>query len=188
MFNRSIISLIPLYHQRALGVTPKKHWWGNWGYKRFAYRPIACDQITLKTVITSVDRDNVNYMHKAGVRQWVMYRRGQWNPSNMRSKRFDAELSRRRHRKISKSMQAFMQYKIMTLMKDQASSVNKYGQAAVNTALGDGGLTSPAMDAKRHGHVLRRARAPPVSSPVIKHIATMRQRFNDRFNMKPRYY
>lgn len=46
-------------------------------------------------------------------------------------------LRRRWNRKLQKSFIAFMQFKTLKVLEDQAKLVNEYGQAGVNAALGD---------------------------------------------------
>ena len=80
----------------------------------------------------------------------------------------------------------------MKLLQQQAKMVNQYGQAAVNEALGDNeaansnGLTDLESLRKKQGNIYKKVMTPPPSHPVTRHIATMYQIFNDRYNMRLR--
>eukprot|EP00759_Apiculatamorpha_spiralis_P025554 PhF_6_TR28965/c0_g1_i1/m.42238 len=181
---RSPILCIPLYHQNSLPLNSKRKWYGNWGYKRFAYRPTMVTNVGQR-VLTNVDRDWLHYAMESRLRQWVLYRRVAWKPTHDRAKENTLFYRRRRVHMINNSFNAFMQYKIMKMLEEQAQCVDKYGQVAVNQALGD--TLSSVNEKKKQDRldtIQRKVLTIPPSRPVTRHVATMYQIHNDRFNMK----
>ena len=187
MMQRSPLLRIPLYHQKALPVMHKHKWFGNWGYKRFAYRATMSQPMGKNNNITMVDREWMHETMSIGLRPWVMYRRVEHTPTYNRERVKVHTLRRRHFKSLENSMKGFMQFKVMGLLKQQATMVNKYGQASVNAAMGDRLEDVDAEKANRKYVAIRkRMSSPPPSHPVTKHIATMYQIHNDRWNMKSR--
>ncbi|KNH04673.1 hypothetical protein XU18_4161 [Perkinsela sp. CCAP 1560/4] len=178
----------PLYHQKALPLTRKRGWWGNWGYKRFGYKTTMSQKMGQHTNPLSVDREMLNYVMETGIRQWVMYRRIRWGPTSDRLREDRLFYIRRRQRLLNRSFNGYMQYEIRKTLQDQASLVDQYGQAAVNCALGSELYDMKSTEAKNRLQTLQsKIHSPPVARPVIRHVMTMKQRLNDRFTKLHRY-
>ena len=187
-FLLSVSGRFPLYHPNALPLTSKRKWWGNWGYKRFAYKPLYVEKMGTHASPLSVDRELLQYSMESGVRQWVMYRRIRWGPTRDRTREDRLFFLRRRSRMLNRAFNGYMHFEIRKTLQEQASLVDKYGQAAVNAALGSELYNLKSAQAKNTLKGLQaKIYAPPVARPVIKHVITMKQRINDRFNRLHRY-
>ena len=178
----------PIYHQNALPLTNKRKWWGNWGYKRFAYKPLMVEKMGPHSNPLSVDREMLQYTMDSGIRQWVMYRRIRWGPTRDRTREDRLFYLRRRNRMLNRAFHGYMQYEIRKTLQEQAGLIDQYGQAAVNCALGSELYDLKSEQAKNTLQSLQaKIHAPPVARPVIKHVITMKQKINDRFNRLHRY-
>lgn len=153
--------------------------------------------------ITLVDRQMMAYVHHTRERHFQLRTAYQQKSNATECKLREGELLRRRwHRKLQKSFIAFMQFKTMKVLEEQAQLVHQYGQASVNAALGDpgqgmlrspsGGKKSEVNSGEEAGAEVKRAfaslhrkvQALPSVAVVPKHVATMKQIHNDRFNFR----
>ena len=179
----------PLYSQKALPLTSRRKWWGNWGYKRFMHRPTMTQAVGPHVNIMNVDREWMHYAMETGVRQWVMYRRVSWGASHDRAKADTIFYRSRRAKLLNRNFNAYMHFRIRKLLEEQANLSNKYGQAAVNQALGSElSDLKQSTEKKKWENIRFRIQKLPPSRPVTKHIITMRQIHNDRFNKIFRQY
>lgn len=176
------------------------------------------------TPITLIDRQMMSYVHRTRERHFQLFRSYQQKTNSTECKLREGEMLRRRwHRRLQKSFIAFMQFKTMKVLEEQAKLVHQYGQASVNAALGDpwegearavrvaDGMTSVSQvnntssstsvgtnnDASKERReynqeqrqrkfalLRRKVHSLPSIAVVPKHVATMKQIHNDRFNYR----
>jgi hypothetical protein len=127
----------------------------------------------------------MQYVHQTRHRHYQLFRSYQEKTRSTEVKLREGQFLRRRnHRRLQKAFIAFMQYKTKKVLEDQARLVNRFGQAAVNRALGDLETDSPEESSKKMEVIRRKIRTLPSIPTVPKHIATMKQIHNDRFNYR----
>lgn len=176
-----------IYHRNAMGTMPYTKWSGQYGgLSRFYNRTSMAEEVKGNEPITLIDRRMMNYVHQTKLRHFQMGRSYQEKYRTTEVKlREGAFLRRRVHRKMQKAFIAFMQYQIKGTLEEQAKLVNAFGQAAVNRALGDPSATETVEQRARSLEAIRRkVRALPSIPAVPKHVATMKQIHNDRFNYR----
>lgn len=158
-------------------------WRGNYGaHGRWLGKIGMCQQVTDKTSLADLDREFMNYVHSHRIRHDQLNASYHRTPPSSRRKQTDGQYFRwRREQYIRRAAAVFIQFETMKTLKEQATLVNQYGQAAVNYALGDNNATGKAKTS-RMGHIARRIRAPVMQRPVVKHIATRRQQLPARFD------
>lgn len=212
-----------LYHRRAMGTMRYSKWKGSYGgVSHFYNRTAMVEEVKPNsgTPITLIDRQMMSYVHRTRERHFQLFRSYQQKTNSTECKLREGEMLRRRwHRRLQKSFIAFMQFKTMKVLEEQAKLVHDYGQASVNAALGEpwevdaravrvaGDVSSgasqkdktpssiPGMSKERQEYnqeqrqrkfaVLRRkVHSLPSIAVVPKHVATMKQIHNDRFNYR----
>lgn len=176
-----------MYHRKAMGTMKYSRWQGaHGGLSHFYNRTGMVEEVKPNMPIAMIDRSMMHYVHRTRIRHHQLFRSYQQKSSATECKLREGELLRRRwHRRLQKSFIAFMQYKTMKILEDQAKLVNEYGQASVNAALGDPSQTNTDEARGRQFALLnRRIRTLPSVNLVPKHVATMKQIHNDRFNMR----
>lgn len=166
------------------------------------------------TPITLIDRQMMSYVHRTRERHFQLFRSYQQKTNSTECKLREGEMLRRRwHRRLQKAFITYMQFETKKVLEKQAELVHQYGQASVNAALGDphaslglgaGASLGAASESAQHGagssggdgsgsdsvrqrkiSVLRRSvTALPSLQMVPKHVATMKQIHNDRFNYR----
>lgn len=169
-----------------MGTMRYSRWHGaHGGVSRFYNRTAMIEEVKSTMPITIVDKQMMRYVHQTKVRHYQLFRSYQQKSNSTENKLREGEMLRRRwHRKLQKSFIAFMQFKIMKTLEDQAKLVNEYGQASVNAALGDPTQLTDADRERRWTGIRRKVHALPVVQTVPKHVATMKQIHNDRFNYR----
>ncbi|AAZ10446.1 uncharacterized protein TEOVI_000163300 [Trypanosoma equiperdum] len=176
-----------MYHRKAMGTMKYSKWKGaHGGISHFYGRTPMVEEVRPNEPITLVDRRIMHYVHHSRLRHFQLFRSYQEKSNSTECKLREGEMLRRRwHRRLQKSFIAFMQFKTMKVLEDQARLVNTYGQAAVNAALGDPwNATDNVARERKSAAVRRQVRALPMVNVVPKHVATMKQIHNDRFNYR----
>ncbi|KEG12544.1 hypothetical protein DQ04_01631100 [Trypanosoma grayi] len=176
-----------MYHRKAMGTMKYSKWKGSHGgISHFYGRTPMIEEVRRNEPITLIDRRIMHYVHRSRLRHFQLFRSYQQKSNSTECKLREGEMLRRRwHRRLQKSFISFMQFKTMKVLEDQAKLVNTYGQGAVNAALGD--PWNAATDAERErkcASIRRKVRALPTVNVVPKHVATMKQIHNDRFNYR----
>lgn len=199
MFRASVTFLgeIPLYHRRSMPLGKGLKWHGNWGASgRFHGRASQIEAVTPRRSVAAIDRDMINYVHRLRIRHRQMRTIfSRKTPSQMRLFEKKEVHLRAWLRKFQLSYRAYVHYATMRVLREQAGLVNKYGQAAVNRALGDFGAASSSSGSGAAGaaepegkmrllqSMHRAVRTPAPSRPVKRHVVTRFQKHNDRFDM-----
>ncbi|KAG8345942.1 hypothetical protein ERJ75_001623400 [Trypanosoma vivax] len=176
-----------MYHRKAMGTMKYSKWKGaHGGVSHFYSRTPVLEEVKQNEPVTLVDRRIMNYVHRSRLRHFQLFRSYQQKSSSTECKLREGEMLRRRwHRRLQKAFIAFIQFKTLKVLEEQAKLVNEYGQAAVNTALGAPSPSdSDATSERKRLAIRRRVRAPPTVNVVPKHVATMKQIHNDRFNYR----
>lgn len=176
-----------MYHRQAMGTMKYSRWKGaHGGVSHFYNRTAMREEVKPHVPVSIVDRQMMNYVHRNRLRHFQLFRSYQQKSNATECKLREGEMLRRRwHRKLQKAFIAFMQFKTMKVLEDQAKLVNEYGQTAVNAALGDPWNANTDADREKKFAVLqRRVQRLPTISTVPKHVATMKQIHNDRFNYR----
>ncbi|KAH9598906.1 hypothetical protein LSM04_003576 [Trypanosoma melophagium] len=176
-----------MYHRKAMGTMKYSKWKGaHGGVSHFYGRTPMIEEVKRNEPITLIDRRIMHYVHRSRIRHFQLFRSYQQKSSSTECKLREGEMLRRRwHRRLQKSFIAFMQFKTMKVLEDQARLVNRYGQAAVNAALGDPCEAATTEQRERKWAAIRRkVRTLPTVNVVPKHVATMKQIHNDRFNYR----
>ncbi|CCW59663.1 unnamed protein product [Phytomonas sp. EM1] len=176
-----------MYHRKAMGTMKYSRWRGaHGGISHFYNRTAMIEEVRNNIPVTMVDRGMMSYVHRSRLRHFQLFRSYQQKSNTTECKLREGEMLRRRwHRRIQKSFIAFMQFKTMKVLEEQAKLVNQYGQASVNAALGDPWNVTSQTDRERRYAVLhRRIKTLPSVNIVPKHVATMKQIHNDRFNYR----
>lgn len=186
MFRSTFIAYeLPLYHRKAMPLLKGTKWHGNFGAvaNRFYGKTCMTEAITPRRSISAVDRDMMNYVHRLRIRhrqqRRIFSEKGPTMFRNFEKKEYH---QRQWLRKLQLSFRAYVQYATMRTLREQAQLVNKYGQTAVNAALGD--YRSEKDKQKMLSTIHRVVRQPPVAGPVKKHVVTRFQRHNDRYDIK----
>ncbi|ORC90218.1 uncharacterized protein TM35_000092680 [Trypanosoma theileri] len=176
-----------MYHRKAMGTMKYSKWKGaHGGVSHFYGRTPMIEEVKRNEPITLIDRRIMHYVHRSRIRHFQLFRSYQQKSNSTECKLREGEMLRRRwHRRLQKSFIAFMQFKTMKVLEDQARLVNQYGQAAVNAALGDPceAVTSEQRE-RKWAAIRRKVRTLPTVNVVPKHVATMKQIHNDRFNYR----
>lgn len=176
-----------MYHRKAMSTMKYSRWNGaHGGLSHFYNRTAMREEVKANMPITMVDRRMMQYVHRSRERHFQLFRSYQQKSSTTECKLREGEMLRRRwHRQLQKSFIAFMQYKTMKVLEDQGKLVSKYGQASVNAALGDPwNCTTDAQRERQYVALRRQVHALPSIAMVPKHVATMKQIHNDRFNYR----
>lgn len=174
------------YHRNALPIKYGTHWGGKWGaISRFHNRTCMVEAVKPNQPITMIDRDMMNYVHRTKVRHWQLFRSYTWKmPATVRKKLENEFFRRRWQRRYQKSFIAFMQFEIKKTLEEKAKLVNKFGQASINRALGDPANDTEQVADKKWAVIRRQVRTPRITINAPKHVATMKQIHNDRFNQR----
>eukprot|EP00796_Vickermania_ingenoplastis_P000480 gene480-260_t len=203
-----------MYHRQAMSTMRYSKWKGSHGgISHFYNRTAMTEEVKRSGMpITLIDRQMMSYVHRTRERHYQLFRSYQQKTSSTECKLREGEMLRRRwHRRLQKSFIAFMQFKTMKVLEEQAQLVHAYGQASVNAALGDpwqndascssqvrlattlGPSTGPvestsddqtAARQRKFAVLRRKVQVLPAVNPVPKHVATMKQIHNDRFNYR----
>ncbi|CCW67356.1 unnamed protein product [Phytomonas sp. Hart1] len=176
-----------MYHRKAMGTMKYSRWRGaHGGISHFYNRTAMLEEVRNNVPVTMVDRGMMNYVHRSRLRHFQLFRSYQQKSNATECKLREGEMLRRRwHRRLQKSFISFMQFKTMKVLEEQAKLVNQYGQASVNAALGDPwNVTSQTERERRYAVLHRRIKSLPTVNTVPKHIATMKQIHNDRFDYR----
>lgn len=199
-----------MYHRRALSTMKYSRWAGrHGGISHFYNRTAMIEEVQGNVPVTMIDRQMMHYVHRTRERHHQLFRSYQQKTTSTECKLREGEMLRRRwHRKLQKSFIVYMQYATMKVLEDQSRLVTQYGQASVNAALGDpydlpvpssvsarassaAGGKPPVLDQaatevreRKFAALHRRIRTLPTINVVPKHVATMKQIHNDRFNMR----
>lgn len=176
-----------MYHRKSMGTMRFSKWKGaRGGLSHFYGRTAMVEEVPSSVPVTMVDRRMMAYVHRSRLRHFQLFRSYQQKSKSTECKLREGEMLRRRwHRRLQKSFIAFMQFKTMKVLEEQAQLVSQYGQASVNAALGD--LPPRTGDAGReraYTALRRRLQTLPSVQLVPKHVATMKQIHNDRFNYR----
>lgn len=179
---------LPLYHRGALALGKgAPGFTGNWGARgKFVGKIGQVEVVTSRRSIAAIDRDMMNYVHRLRIRHRQMRRIFSQKPPAMNRIFEKKEVHMRAWlRKFQLSYRAYVHYATMRTLKQQAVLVNKYGQAAVNRALGDyvGGAGEQEGKSRLLQTMHRAVRTPPNAKPVKKHVVTRFQKHNDRFDL-----
>ncbi|EPY37754.1 hypothetical protein AGDE_06180 [Angomonas deanei] len=137
-----------------------------------------------------VDRQMMNYVHRSRLAPLPAVSFLSAKVARYADKLREGEMLRRAwQRKVQKAFISFIQFKTMKTLEEQAALVTRYGQASVNAALGEekqymetdekGG---PDAKKKQFQRLHRQIQRLPSVQPIPKHVATMKQIHNDRFN------
>ncbi|KAK7200079.1 hypothetical protein NESM_000057500 [Novymonas esmeraldas] len=176
-----------MYHRKSMGTMRYSKWKGaRGGVGHFYNRTAMLEEVPENVPVSILDRRMMAYVHRSRLRHFQLFRSYQQKSSATECKLREGEMLRRRwHRKLQKSFIAFMQFKTMKVLEEQAKLVSQYGQASVNAALGDP-QTAPGDAARERKYVAlrRRVQTLPSIQLVPKHVATMKQIHNDRFNYR----
>ena len=172
-----------MYHRDALPLKKGRMWHGKWGAMSIRYgRSLVSEKMSGKTLPTMVDRQVLNYMHVSKARnQQIYYSYSRKGPSQYRARIRGSELRRRMDRKIKASFIHFMQFKVMKNLEMRAELTSKYGQAAVNKALGDPALMAAEAKERKWSGIRRKVTAVPTLATAPRYQATMKQIIADRF-------
>lgn len=226
-----------MYHRKAMGTMRYSRWRGAHGaishfYNRTAMieevNPAGSSGSVRASPVTLVDREMLSYVHRTRERHFQLFRSYQQKTNSTQCKLHEGEMLRRRwHRRLQKSFIAFMQFKTMKVLEEQAKWIHQYGQASVNASLGgdpweksnvsyfqnatsalggepslsrtslhrtsekekapgdDEGRPSPQEQQRRFSVLRRKVQAlPSIGVVAPKHVATMKQIHNDRFNYR----
>lgn len=212
-----------MYHRKAMGTMRYSKWQGaHGGVSHFYNRTAMREEVRRGSPITLIDRQMMAYVHRTRERHFQLFRSYQQKTNSTECKLREGEMLRRRwHRRLQKSFIAFMQFKTMKVLEEQAKLVHQYGQAAVNAALGDpmastsepvvsvrgtpsfppsstptsasSSSTSPEEEGvkaastrrqQKFSQLRRKVQSLPSIAAVPKHVATMKQIHNDRFNYR----
>jgi hypothetical protein len=176
---------IPLYHRKSLPLVKGSFWHVNFGAvsHRFYGKTCMIEAVTPKRSVAAIDRDMLNYVHRLRIRH-RQQRRIYSEKSPTMMKNFEKKEVHMRNwlRKVQLAYRSYAQYATMRVLREQAQLVNKYGQSAVNAALGD--FKTEKDKQKMLGMLHRAVRQPPVARPVKKHVVTRFQKHNDRYDIK----
>ncbi|CAD2218536.1 hypothetical protein AGDE_04209 [Angomonas deanei] len=193
MFNVSSVRLggYMLYHRKAMGTMKYSKWQGgHGGLSHFYGRTIMREEVKEGMPVSMVDRQMMNYVHRSRLRHFQLFLSYQQKSHATQNKLREGEMLRRAwQRKVQKAFISFIQFKTMKTLEEQAALVTRYGQASVNAALGEekqymetdekGG---PDAKKKQFQRLHRQIQRLPSVQPIPKHVATMKQIHNDRFN------
>lgn len=176
-----------MYHRKAMGTMRYSKWKGaRGGVSHFYNRTAMIEEVPPSMPVSLLDRRMMSYVHRSRLRHFQLFRSYQEKSNSTECKLREGEMLRRRwHRKLQKSFIAFMQFKTMKVLEEQAKLVSQYGQASVNAALGDPyDATTSAARERKYVALRRRVQTLPSIQMVPKHVATMKQIHNDRFNFR----
>jgi hypothetical protein len=176
-----------MYHRKSMGTMKYSKWKGaRGGVGHFYNRTAMIEEVPANVPLSILDRRMMNYVHRSRLRHFQLFRSYQQKSNSTECKLREGEMLRRRwHRKLQKSFIAFMQFKTMKVLEEQAKLVSQYGQASVNAALGDPyTATTSAERERKYVALRRRVQTLPSIQVVPKHVATMKQIHNDRFNFR----
>ena len=183
-----------IYSRNALPVMHGFTWHGNFGgISRWYMRHCMSEEITAGKSLLSVDRSMMNYVHANRIRhQQLRHSYSHESPMYRRATSLREFAHRQRIRKIQNGFRAVVHHEIKRTLEEKAMLVNKYGQAAVNEALGDTvARSTPNMSAAERTKVEgkinaihRKVTVPEVQLPVPKHVVTPRQRKPARFDRR----
>lgn len=175
-----------IYHRRAMGTMPYTRWSGKYGgVSRWYSRTSAVEEVRPGEPISLVDRRIMQYVHRSKLRHFQLARTYQEKYRSTEVKLGEGSFLRRRwQRRVQKAFIAFMQFKIKGVLEDQARMVNQFGQSAVNRALGDPANDGEAQRSRKVDAIRRKVRSLPSIPAVARHVATMKQIHNDRFDMR----
>lgn len=175
-----------IYHRKAMGTMAYTKWSGRYGgVSRFYNRTAMTEEVKASEPISLIDRRMMQYVHRTKLRHFQLGRSYQERYRSTEVKLSEGSfLRRRQQRRIQQSFIAFMQYQTKNVLEDQAKLVNQYGQSAVNRALGDPVNDTEAQRSKKMDAIKRKVRSLPSIPAVPRHIATMKQIHNDRFDMR----
>ncbi|EPY24075.1 hypothetical protein STCU_07337 [Strigomonas culicis] len=176
-----------MYHRKAMGTMKYSRWQGaHGGISHFYDRTAMIEPVQNNVPLTMIDREMMDYVHRTRLRHAQLFRSYQQKSNATQVKLHEGEMLRRKwHRRLQKSFIAYLQYKTIMVLKEQAQLVTEYGQASVNAALGEP-VHAQAPEEKQRviNRLHRHIHALPNVNPVPKHIATMKQIHNDRFNFR----
>jgi len=182
-----LASSIPVYSRRALPITKSVKWRGNFGAIGRWHGQVGVTEDLAKSgqTIQAADRDVMRYLHATKVRHNQMERSYHQRGRSHRITRREQHMWKRRsHRYLLTAFKAYMQFATKGVLQEQARLVTKFGQAAVNRALGQPQSEAEAIATATA--TAKRMKAPAPSAPVPRHRVTMGQRFNDRFDNRYR--
>lgn len=184
--SQTLLKKYAVYHRRAMGTMSYTRWSGRYGgVSRWYNRTGMTEAVKPNEPISLIDRRMMAYVHTTKVRHHQLFRSYQEKQRSTESKlREGAMLRRRWHRRLQKSFITFMQFKMKTMLEEQAALVSTFGQAAVNRALGDPAMEKPESTQKRWDGIRRKVKALPPIMTAPKHVATMKQIHNDRFDFR----
>ncbi|KAG5473817.1 hypothetical protein LSCM1_04448 [Leishmania martiniquensis] len=176
-----------MYHRKSMSTMRYSKWKGaRGGISHFYNRTAMVEEVPQHVPVSIVDRRMMAYVHRSRLRHFQLFRSYQQKSNTTECKLREGEFLRRRwHRKLQKSFIAFMQFKTMKVLEEQAKLVSQYGQASVNAALGDPqAVAGDAALERKYAALHRRVNTLPKIQLVPKHVATMKQIHNDRFNYR----
>jgi hypothetical protein len=169
-----------------MGTLAYTKWSGKYGgVSRWYNRTAITEEVKGNEPISLIDRRVMQYVHRTKLRHFQLGRVYQEKSRSTEVKLSEGAFLRRRWmRRVQKSFIAYMQYETKNVLEDQAKLVNEYGQAAVNRALGDPVHETEAQKTRKMEAIRRKVRSLPAVPAVPRHVATMKQIHNDRFNMR----
>lgn len=176
-----------MYHRKSMGTMRYSRWKGaRGGISHFYGRTPMIEEVKANVPVSMVDRQMMSYVHRSRLRHFQLFRSYQQKSNTTECKLREGEMLRRRwHRKLQKSFITFMQFKTMKVLEEQAKLVSQYGQASVNAALGDPwNANTDAERERKYVGLRRQVKTLPSIQMVPKHVATMKQIHNDRFNYR----
>lgn len=176
-----------MYHRKSMSTMRYSKWKGaRGGLSHFYNRTAMLEKVPVNMPVSIVDRRMMAYVHRSRLRHFQLFRSYQQKSNSTECKLREGEFLRRRwHRQLQKSFIAFMQFKTMKVLEEQAKLVSQYGQASVNAALGDPqAAAGDVAHERKYAALHRRVQTLPRIQLVPKHVATMKQIHNDRFNYR----
>ena len=186
MLRRSLVSLFdgpaPIYHRKAMGIGKNARWRGNYGaYGRWHSQQGMIEEVTAKKSVTEIDREMMRYVHQHRIRHNQLFESyHRVTNATRRKKGAVQEFRIRRTRYLQKAFIAYTQFETMKTLKEQATLVSKYGQAAVNDAVGMPRDTEQRN--QRMGLIRRAMRAPVTLNQAPVHVVTRKQHIPERFD------
>jgi hypothetical protein len=172
---------LTIYHRNAMPIQRVRAWNGNYGaHGRWNGEIGMSEEVTPRKAIGQIDREMLSYVHQHKIRHDQLvrsyHRTGQ---SAMRRRWLNREAKFRRHKYLSNAYKTYLQFETMKTLREQAQLVTRYGQAAVNKALGDWESTEQRQ--QRAALVRRAVRTPPMQAPAPMTVVTRMQHYPDRF-------